>query len=127
MDFNQIISNVLLYLIQAGVLVGMAFVYKLIKKGRTYLNSKLTESQRNTLNIVATDAVQYIEKNWNEYSGPAKYSQAVQHCVDVVNGYGLKLDTQDVQAAIQAAYDRAKQQNLVGNVSQTDNTIAPEL
>lgn len=114
MDFNQILSEVFIYLIQAGVLVGMAYLHKLVKKGKMYLESKLTESQRNTLNVIATDAVQYIEKNWNEYSGSAKYSQAVQHCVDVANGYGLKLDTQDVQAAIQAAYDRAKQQNLVG-------------
>lgn len=108
MDYNKIISDVLLYLIQAGVLAGLFYARKLVTKYKSVLDSKLTVSQRQMLDAIVQDAVIYVGKQWEEKGGQEKFALATTHVLDSANHYGLNLSVQDVQAAIEAAYQRSK-------------------
>lgn len=77
-------------------------------KYKAVLDSKLSASQRQLLESIVQDAVVYIGKKWEEKNGQEKFSLAVQHVLDSANHYGLNLSIQDVQAAIEAAYQRSK-------------------
>ncbi len=105
----QTINQIIIDIIYAGVLVGLFYGRKLVQKYKDVLDSKLTESQRQLLDSIAKDAVVYIGKQWKESNGQEKFSLAVQHVLDSANHYGLNLSTQDVQAAVEAAYQKSKQ------------------
>ncbi len=107
-EITQIVSQALLYLIEAGILAGLFYARKLVQKYKAVLDSKLTASQRQLLDAIAKDAIVYIGKQWEEKDGQEKFSLAVQHVLDSANHYGLNLSMQDVQAAIEAAYQRSK-------------------
>lgn len=107
-EVSQIVGQALLYLIEAGVLAGLFYARKLVQKYKSVLDSKLTASQRQLLDSIAQDAVVYVGKQWKEVNGQEKFTLAVQHVLDSANHYGLNLSVQDVQAAIEAAYQRSK-------------------
>lgn len=115
-EITQIVSQALLYLIEAGILAGLFYARKLVQKYKAVLDSKLTASQRQLLDSIAQDAVVYIGKQWKEVNGQDKFILAVQHVLDSANHYGLNLSMQDVQAAIEAAYQRSKVDGYKQNV-----------
>lgn len=110
-EFIEVFTQIILNLIYIGVLAGFVYIKKFIQKYKGVLDGKLTESQRQILDSIAKDAVIYVGKQWQNSSGPEKFSLAVVHVLDSANHYGLDLSIQDVQAAIEAAYQRSKQMN----------------
>ena len=107
----ELASQIILNIIYLGALAGLIYIKNIIQKYKAVLNSKLTESQRQLLEAIAKDTVIYIGKQWENSSGPEKFNLAVVHVMDSTKHYGLNLSLQDVQAAIEAAYQKSKQVN----------------
>jgi hypothetical protein len=109
----QYVDKVALDLISLAVVILMGYAVKAIQKAKVYFESKTRKSNRQLLQMIAQDTVLYVEQHWKPLDGPSKFSQAVQHAVQVLNQHGLNINTQDLQAAIQGAYVLAKSKGLL--------------
>lgn len=107
------INKVVLDLVSLGATLLVSYGTLAVRKAKAFLDAKLTAQQREVLFLVARDAVLLMEQEWKDLDGSAKFSQAVQHTVQVLNHHGITLKTQDIQAAVQSAYAHAKATGLI--------------
>jgi GH35 family endo-1,4-beta-xylanase len=84
-----------------------------VKKATDWIKSKTTVNQQNLLNSIAYNAVLFIEQRYKDLEGNGKFSEAVQHVVQVLAQKGFNIDIAAIQAAVQAAYEDAKKNGLI--------------
>lgn len=72
-------------------------------QARAQVKAHTTETELTALNNIAAIAVTYVEQKFKDLGGPAKYDKAIRLANTLLEGAGIKVTAQQLQAIIESA------------------------
>ena len=113
MTVSPMVSTVVQYILYAAMVAGVGVAVPFVRRAYHWILAKIPAAYRPMLETWAKDAVSFVEQYAGSVTGQDKFAAAVQHVLAVASHNKINISIQEIQGAVQQAYNDLTHQGLL--------------